>query len=53
MVSTLESPEVVEYPELKQITAQAQTGSQTGEKLWLIHEIEPPAAETGSDSAEE
>jgi uncharacterized cupin superfamily protein len=38
MVSTLGSPEVVEYPELRQITAQARTGSQTGERLWLIHD---------------
>ena len=34
------SPEVVEYPELKQITAQAPTGSQTGDRLWLIHDVE-------------
>jgi uncharacterized cupin superfamily protein len=33
-------PEVVEYPELKQITAQAPTGSQTGDRLWLIHDVE-------------
>jgi uncharacterized cupin superfamily protein len=39
MVSTLGSPEVVEYPELRQITAQARTGSQTGERLWLIHDV--------------
>jgi len=32
------SPEVVEYPELKQITAQARTESQTGDRLWLIHD---------------
>ena len=32
------SLEVVEYPELKQITAQARTESQTGERLWLIHD---------------
>ena len=32
------SPEVAEYPDLKQITAQARTGSQTGERLWLIHD---------------
>lgn len=43
MVSTLHSPEVAEYPDLKQITAQARTGSQTGERLWLIHDVEPPA----------
>jgi uncharacterized cupin superfamily protein len=34
------SPEVVEYPETRQITAQARTGSQIGEHLWLIHELE-------------
>lgn len=32
------SPEVVEYPDLKQITAQARTESQTGERLWFVHE---------------
>lgn len=32
------SPEVVEYPDLKQITAQARTESQTGERLWLVHD---------------
>jgi uncharacterized cupin superfamily protein len=35
-------PEIVEYPDLKQITAQAPTGSQTGDRLWLIHDVEPP-----------
>lgn len=40
MASTLGSPEVAEYPELKKITAQAHTGSQTGERLWLIHDLE-------------
>ena len=44
MVSTLRSPEVAEYPDLKQITAQARTTSQTGERLWLIHDVEPPAS---------
>jgi uncharacterized cupin superfamily protein len=34
------SPEVVEYPDLRQITAQARTGSQTGERLWLIHHVQ-------------
>jgi len=32
-------PEVVEYPDLKQITVQAPQGSQTGERLWLIHDV--------------
>jgi uncharacterized cupin superfamily protein len=39
MASTLPSPEVAEYPDHRQITAQARTGSQTGETLWLIHEV--------------
>ena len=34
------SPEVAEYPDLQQITAQARTESQTGERLWLIHDLE-------------
>ena len=41
MASTLHSPEVAEYPDLGKITAQARTGSQTGERLWLIHDVEP------------
>ncbi|HEY2935407.1 MAG TPA: hypothetical protein VGJ25_02325 [Gaiellaceae bacterium] len=40
MASTLQSPEVAEYPDLKQITAQARTASQTGERLWLIHDVD-------------
>jgi len=39
MASTLRSPEVAEYPDLNQITAQAETGSQTGDRLWLIHDL--------------
>jgi hypothetical protein len=39
MASTSSLPEVVEYPELGQITAQAKTASQTGEQLWLIHDV--------------
>ena len=42
MASTLRSPEVAEYPDTKQITAQARTGSQTGERLWLIHDVGQP-----------
>lgn len=41
MVSTLQSPEVVESPDLRQIKAQARTGSLTGERLWLIHDVGP------------
>ena len=40
MASTLSSPEVCEYPDLRQVTAQAQTPSLTGERLWLIHDVE-------------
>lgn len=36
------SPEVVEYPDLNQITAQAPTASQTGERLWFIHDLKTP-----------
>ena len=39
MVSTRPSPEVAEYPDHGQITAQAFTASQTGERLWLIHDV--------------
>ena len=39
MVSTRQSPEVAEYPDLNQITAQADTASQTGEPLWVIHDV--------------
>jgi uncharacterized cupin superfamily protein len=40
MVSSKQLPEVVEYPDLKKITAQARTASQTGERLWLIHDVD-------------
>jgi uncharacterized cupin superfamily protein len=33
------SPEVAEYPDTRQITAQGRTNSQTGERLWLIHDV--------------
>jgi uncharacterized cupin superfamily protein len=33
------SPEVAEYPDLGKITTQARTASQTGERLWLIHDV--------------
>lgn len=44
MASTLGAPEVAEYPDLGQITAQAPTGSQTGDRLWLIYDV-PRSAE--------
>jgi uncharacterized cupin superfamily protein len=49
IASTLVSPEVAEYPDLKQITAQARTTSQTGEQLWFIHDVEQPSTERSSD----
>lgn len=39
VASSRQFPEVAEYPELGQITAQAPTASQTGERLWLIHDL--------------
>jgi hypothetical protein len=41
MASSLQQPEVVEYPDLRRITAQARQGSLTGERLWLIHDVDP------------
>jgi uncharacterized cupin superfamily protein len=40
MAGIRSSPEVAEYPDTKQITAQARTGSQTGERLWLVHDLD-------------
>ena len=39
MASSHQLPEVVEYPDLRQITAQSRQGSLTGERLWLIHDV--------------
>ena len=44
MASTHPSPEVVEYPELGQITVQGPSRSQTGDRLWLIHDASSDAA---------
>ncbi len=41
MVSTRQFPEVAEYPDLGQVTVQAHTTSQTGKRLWFIHDVEP------------
>jgi uncharacterized cupin superfamily protein len=38
------SPEVVEYPELGKLTAQARTESQTGGPLFVIHDVEPDSS---------
>lgn len=42
MVSTLPSPEVVEYPDTRQISTMAFTNSQDGVPLWAMHAL--PAA---------
>ena len=39
MASTQGGPEVAEYPDLRQITVQARTRSQTGDRLWFIHDV--------------
>lgn len=41
MASTRGGPEVAEYPDLRQITVQAATGSQTGDRLWFIYDVPP------------
>lgn len=33
------SPEVVEYPDTQQITAQSRHDSQTGDRLWFVHDL--------------
>ena len=43
MAGTRPSPEVVEYPDLGQVTAQSREPSQTGEPLFVVHQlVEPP-----------
>jgi uncharacterized cupin superfamily protein len=42
------SPEVAEYPDLKKVTAQARTASQTGKRLWLIHDVEDEKSRDGA-----
>ncbi len=44
MASTISSPEVCEYPDLRQITAQSRNASLTGERLWLIHDVKEQEA---------
>jgi len=49
VAGTLQSPEVVEYPDTGQVTAQSRQPSQTGDSLFVIHQLveqqtEPPAA---------
>src|SRR6476620_3131211 len=37
------SPEVVEYPDLKQLTAQSRHDSMTGKRLFVIHDVKEDA----------
>jgi uncharacterized cupin superfamily protein len=39
VAGTRVSPEVVEYPDLKQLTAQSRHNSQTGGRLFVIHDV--------------
>jgi uncharacterized cupin superfamily protein len=43
MAGTRVSPEVVEYPDLKQVTAQSKLASTSGGQLFLIHDVEEEA----------
>jgi uncharacterized cupin superfamily protein len=40
------SPEVAEYPDVHKVTAQARTGSLTGERLWLVHDVDEEEPKT-------
>ena len=46
MASSGQSPEVAEYPDLGRIMVQGPSRSQTGDRLWLIHDV-PQDAEKG------
>ncbi len=46
MVSNRPSPEVVEYPDSRQLSVMAFTESQLGAPLWDIRTLEEPAAES-------
>jgi uncharacterized cupin superfamily protein len=43
VAGTRVSPEVVEYPDLKQLTAQSRHDSMTGEQLFVIHDVKEDA----------
>ena len=43
VAGTRPTPELVEYPDLGQLTAQSREPSQTGDPLFVIHQlVEPP-----------
>ena len=43
VAGTRVSPEVVEYPDLKQLTAQSRHDSMTGKRLFVIHDVKEDA----------
>jgi uncharacterized cupin superfamily protein len=43
VAGTRVSPEVVEYPDLKQLTAQSQHDSMSGTQLFVIHDVKEEA----------
>ena len=47
MVSDHPSPEVVEYPDLGKLTAQAFTETQSGGRLFVIHDVEAEDQQSG------
>jgi len=44
VAGTRASPEVVEYPDLRQLTAQSRLASQTGDGLFVIHDVKQEEA---------
>jgi uncharacterized cupin superfamily protein len=42
MAGTRVSPEVAEYPDLGQLTAQSRLPNQKGEQLFVIHQLDEP-----------
>ena len=49
MTSSRQLPEVAEYPDLRMISVQALTASQTGDELWFIHELPEPDGRSRED----
>ena len=43
VAGTRVSPEVVEYPDLRQLTAQSRHDSMTGRELFVIHDVKEDA----------
>ena len=50
MASSGQAPEVAEYPDHRLISVQALTASQTGDRLWFIHELPEPDDEENAPS---